>query len=272
MANFPASLDNATSLPNPNGTDKQNSPDHGALHTSENQAIIAAQTKLGTGATVPAVNTLLLGTGAGTSAWSQATSAQLAASISDETGSGSAVFANTPTLVTPKVDTINEATVSNGVTVGGVNLKSGVVGANSVNTAALQAASVTNAKLSTTAGDPGGSWVVWTPTVTAASGTFTTASGTGRYIQVGKLITYQATLTITTIGTGSGCFFTLPVVGLATAQFGIGTAREDALTGNMGFCKIITSTTASVSRYDNGLITSGGNGTAIKVYGTYEAA
>lgn len=124
---YPTAKDDSTSLPNPSGTDKQNSPDHGALHTSENQAIIALESKLGTGATVPASNTLLLGTGAGTSAWSAATSAQLAASVSDETGSGSLVFAITPTLVTPKVDTINEATGGNGVTVSSVNVKSGVV-------------------------------------------------------------------------------------------------------------------------------------------------
>lgn len=127
MANYPASLDNGTSLPNPTSVSTQANPDHASLHSSENAAIIAAETKLGTGASTPASGTLLIGTGAGTSAWSTLTSAQLAAVLSDETGTGSAVFATTPTLVTPKVDTINENTPGNGVTVGGVNLKSGVI-------------------------------------------------------------------------------------------------------------------------------------------------
>jgi hypothetical protein len=148
MANFPASLDTSVSLPNPTGTNTQNNPDHAGLHTAENAAIIAAETKLGTGASVPAANTLLVGTGAGASAWSQLTSAQLAAILSDETGSGAAVFANTPVLITPKVDTINENTVGNGVTVGGVNLKSGAIStANSVPTVALQSNAVTSDKV-----------------------------------------------------------------------------------------------------------------------------
>lgn len=155
MANFPASLDNGTSLPNPTGTSTQNNPDHAGLHSSENAAIIAVETKLGTGSSTPASGTLLIGTGAGTSSWSALTSAQLAAVLSDETGTGSAVFATTPTLVTPKVDTINEATGGNGVTVGGVNLKSGLIAssalAGQVNTAALQTNAVGAANLATNA-------------------------------------------------------------------------------------------------------------------------
>lgn len=143
MVNFPASLDNGTSLPNPTGANTQNNPDHAGLHSTENAAIIAAETKLGTGATVPAANQLLVGTGAGTSAWQGLTSAQLAAILSDETGTGSAVFANTPVLITPKVDTINENTGGNGVTVGGVNLKSGAIStSSSVPAAAIQAGAV----------------------------------------------------------------------------------------------------------------------------------
>lgn len=148
--NYPVSVDNGTSIPTPTGVNTQNNPDHASLHTLKQQAIIALETKLGTGSTAPASNTLLLGTGAGTSAWSQATSAQLRASISDETGTGSAVFATSPTLVTPAVDTINESTPSNGTTVGGVNMKSGAIAtSSSVPTAALQDSSVTSAKLAT---------------------------------------------------------------------------------------------------------------------------
>jgi hypothetical protein len=121
--NFPGAADNNTTLPNPGATDKQNSPDHASQHANANDAIKAVEAKVGTGASTPVVSTLLFGTGTGTSAWTQLTSSQLAASLSDETGTGANVFANTPTLITPKVDTINESTPANGVTIDGLNIK-----------------------------------------------------------------------------------------------------------------------------------------------------
>lgn len=136
--NFPTSADNGTNLPNPTSTSTQNSPDHASQHANANDAIKAIEGKVGTGASTPVVSTLLFGTGTGTSAWTQLTSAQLAASLTNETGSGSAVFGTSPTLVTPAVDTINESTPANGVTVAGLNIKSGVIQtASSVNTTAI---------------------------------------------------------------------------------------------------------------------------------------
>lgn len=126
--NYPTSLDNGTSLPSPTGSNTQNNPDHASQHSTANDAIKALEAKLGIGSTTPSSTGLfLIPTGAGTTAWSAITSAQLAATLSDETGTGSAVFATTPTLVTPKVDTINENTLNNGVTVAGMNIKSGVI-------------------------------------------------------------------------------------------------------------------------------------------------
>jgi hypothetical protein len=124
-SNFPASADDSTTLPNPAGTDKTNSPDHAALHGNTNDAIKAVEAKVGTGASTPTNNTFLIGNGTGTSVYSSLTSAQLAARLSDETGTGLAVFGTTPTLVTPKVDTINESTPANGVTIDGLNIKDG---------------------------------------------------------------------------------------------------------------------------------------------------
>lgn len=168
-SNFPAALDNGTSLPNPASSNPPNSPSHAGLHDNENAAIIATQTKVGTGASTPIANTFLFGTGTGTSAWTQATSAQVAAAVSDETGTGALVFATTPSLVTPKVDTINESTTNNGVTVGGVNLKAGIIStASSVGTTALAAASVTPTKLN----------LAPTTNSTAVSGTTTSTSFT----------------------------------------------------------------------------------------------
>lgn len=65
--------------------------------------IVALGTKVGTGATSPASNTFLVGTGSGSSAWQSLTSAELASRISDETGSGSLVFGSSPTIVTPTI-------------------------------------------------------------------------------------------------------------------------------------------------------------------------
>ncbi len=147
---YPGAVDTSSKLPNPAASDKTNSPTHSGLHDNTNDAIKATQTKLGTGASTPVANTLLFGNGTGTSAWTAITSANLRATLSDETGTGSAVFATSPTLVTPAVDTINESTPSNGTTIGGVNIKSGALTtSSSVPTAALQDSSVTSAKLAT---------------------------------------------------------------------------------------------------------------------------
>jgi hypothetical protein len=214
--NFPGAVDNGTTLPTPTGTNTQNNPDHASLHGNTNLAIIAAETKIGTGSSVPAANTLLFGTGAGTSSWTALTSAQLAATLSDETGSGSAVFATTPTLVTPKIDTINENTLNNGTTVGGVNLKAGAVTATSlvgtgiVSSTNLAAASITNAKLATTTGELGGAWGTWTPVLTNLS--IGNGSTVAAYTQIGKSVFFRLKITFGTTTSVSGIIsFSLPV-------------------------------------------------------------
>lgn len=152
MTNFPTSLDDGSSLPNPSATDKTNNPDHAGLHGDTNNAIKALEAKLGIGASTPVANRIMFGDGTGTSAWTQLTSAQLAASLSDETGIGAAVFANTPTLVTPKVDTINENTPGNGVTIDGLSIKDNKLNTNdSVVTANITDSAVTTSKIASAA-------------------------------------------------------------------------------------------------------------------------
>ena len=104
---YPSSLDNFT---NPLNTDKLNNPPHATQHADNNDAIKALQAKVGTGASTPANNTFLIGNGAGTSAYSTLTSAQLAARISDETGTGLSVFNDTPTIITPTIASFTNAT------------------------------------------------------------------------------------------------------------------------------------------------------------------
>lgn len=243
--NYPASKDDGTSLPTPAAGDKTNSPSHSSMHGNENAAIIAIENKLGTGASTPASNTIMFGTGSGTSAWTQLTSAQLLSSITDETGTGSLVFANTPTLVTPKVDTINESTPSNGVTVGGVNLKSGVVGANAVATASIADAAVTPAKLLAGTGTSW-AWQSWTPTWT----NLTVGNGTvaAFYNQTGKTVHCTIAFTMgSTSVMGSNPTATYPVTAAArfTANIMLGTLYlEDAgVAGYLGFIQTRGTTT-----------------------------
>lgn len=101
MSNFPISQDDSSTLPNPIAGNFTTAPDHAVLHSTENDAIKALETKLGTGASTSTSNTFLIGNGTGTSTWSGLTSAQLAARISDETGSGSLVFGTSPNITTP---------------------------------------------------------------------------------------------------------------------------------------------------------------------------
>lgn len=102
--NFPTSLDNGTTLPNPTGSSTLASPDHAGLHDNENAAIIATQTKLGTGSSTPSSTNLLVSTGTGTSAWSKLAPAGTIVGTSDSQN------LTNKTLTSP---TINAAIISN---------------------------------------------------------------------------------------------------------------------------------------------------------------
>lgn len=132
--NFPGSIDDSTSLPQPGPNSVTNVLSHAGLHDNEILAIQAIETKLGTGASTPTANKVLRATGTGTTAYAQVglttdvtgtlpvanggtgiaslgsgvatflgtpTSANLAAALTDETGSGSAVFGTSPAITTP---------------------------------------------------------------------------------------------------------------------------------------------------------------------------
>lgn len=176
-SNFPTSVDNSSTLPNPTTGSTTNSPSHAALHTTENDAIKALESKVGTGAgTAPAANQILRGTGAGTSDWGQLSSSQWASVLTDETGTGLSVFNNTPTFVTPKVDTINESTTDNGVTVDGLNIKDGVLNsANSVASSNIQTGAVGAANIAANAITLGYAQI--TSGVTTTSSTYVQVTG-----------------------------------------------------------------------------------------------
>lgn len=112
-------------------------------------------------------------------------------------------------------------------------------------------------------------WATYTPTLTATTGTYTSASAVGAYIVIFGICYFVVTITITTKGTGVAPIFTLPAtarVGFANVPF---LAHEFAVNGKMGTATINSArTAASCADYANGdLVTA--NGCVIYVNGSY---
>lgn len=117
--------------------------------------IAAIATKLGTGADTPASGQVLRGNGAGTSEWADLdlttdvtgllpasnlagfSSATLRGLLTDETGGGAAVFANSPTIVTPTIASFEEANHSHENDAGGGVLAAAAMPNLALNTQAL---------------------------------------------------------------------------------------------------------------------------------------
>jgi len=66
--NYPTSIDAFT---NPATTDYEDTIPHATQHQNHNDSVTAVETKVGTGASTPVANTVLRGTGTGTSSWTQ---------------------------------------------------------------------------------------------------------------------------------------------------------------------------------------------------------
>lgn len=69
--NFPGALDNGTSLPYPSAGNFTNGPSLAGGQDNQNDALIAVETKLGTGSSTPSGTNLLVSTGTGTSGWTK---------------------------------------------------------------------------------------------------------------------------------------------------------------------------------------------------------
>jgi hypothetical protein len=108
--NFPGSIDDSTSLPNPSASNATNSPSHAGLHDNENDAIKAIEAKVGTGASTPVAGQVLTATGTGTSAWQAATGA--VSSVAGRTGIVVLAEGDITNLVTD-LSTINTNTGTN---------------------------------------------------------------------------------------------------------------------------------------------------------------
>lgn len=150
--NFPVSLDTSTQLPQPSAGSFTNSPSHAGAHDNESLAIIAVETKLGTGASTPSGTNLLVSTGTGTSSWSKAaptgtivghTDTQ---TLTNKTLTSPTITGGTLDNATVTVDSIAGHTTANTGTIYGLSISSGTIGtsgiANSAITSALVASGI----------------------------------------------------------------------------------------------------------------------------------
>ena len=81
----------------------------------------------------------------------------------------------------------------------------------------------------------------YTPTITAGSGTPTTVTATGRYMQSDKGVLFTFSVTITDKGSAGGqLFVSLPVNCTSSARYS-GVTRDAGVTGNMGYGLIAVS-------------------------------
>lgn len=114
-----------------------------------------------------------------------------------------------------------------------------------------------------------GAWAAWTPTISAGTGSFTNVTGAGRWAQLGKVVFFQLTVTVTTVGTGVGVLFSLPVSAQASGKY-LGGGRENASTGKQ--LQVYSTSTSQAKIWDYNNMDVSTNGYSLVVNGFYEAA
>lgn len=118
----------------------------------------------------------------------------------------------------------------------------------------------------------GAAWTAFSPTLSAGSGTFTSASAAGVYKQLGKVVFLSITVTITTVGTAAGAVnVNVPLHPTASASSAIFAGRENASTGLLLQGALISgSGTISILKYDNTSPIAAG--ASLIISGSYETA
>lgn len=223
--NYPTSVDNGTSLPNPSATNDTNSPSLSSGQVLQNSAVIALETKLGINSSTASTHTVLLGTGTGASTWGTLTSSY----VTSATGTGAFVFASAPTitsatLTTPVInnptlntDSVVGFTTSNNGSVYGVSVTGGKISASSY----VTAGSVSYANLSSS---------IFSGQVTSYSNGGT-AGGTFHYANIGGIkMLWGFTDTISTSITTASVGLTLPNSFFSTIQSISATATQMSTT------------------------------------------
>lgn len=111
-------------------------------------------------------------------------------------------------------------------------------------------------------------WFNYTPTVTAASGTFTTVAAVAKFALRGRVCHFKVEVTTTTVGTAAGGTRVTVPVAPAENERDIGVGLERWNTGDSLVIRPISSTVAEIRNYVNGF--DGGSG-AIQICSlTYE--
>jgi hypothetical protein len=186
-------------------------------------------------------------------------SANLAALVTDETGSGALVFATSPTLVTPILGTPTSGNLA--------NCTFPTLNQNTTGTASNVTGVVAVANGGT--GDTGTAWSTYTPTVTPSSGSFTTVSATGRYKQLGKTLFLNIVITITTNGTAAGFITTTMPTGITPADYPTLTGQERAIAGFLLRSRATPSSgSIEIWKHDNSY--PGGDGHVLTLSGVIE--
>lgn len=112
------------------------------------------------------------------------------------------------------------------------------------------------------------SWTTYTPTVTAGSGTYTSISATGKYVVIAGICTVQITVTVTTKGTGTLPFVSLPVAALAGSVNMQILAKGDTAIGTARIAADLVR--AQITNYLNADMTA--DGASIFISGSYPIA
>lgn len=110
-----------------------------------------------------------------------------------------------------------------------------------------------------------------TPVVSASSGAYTTASATGRYAQIGKLIFVQIKVTITNVGTGGVPVVSLPFnIANTNGDMIVMSGRENAVSGKM-LQAVGAAGSGTISIYDYANTSPAANGASCVISGVYLA-
>lgn len=188
------------------------------------------------------------------------------------TGTGNMVLSTSPVLTTPNLGTPSALNLSNATSLPTTALTGALQAAQEpahtgdmTNTAGSLATTVTKIN----GVDQTTSWTTYTPSVSAQTGTITTSSATGRYKQIGKTVFLQASVTITTAGTGTAnLIITLPLT--AASNDYLGASKEVAMTGKNGAAQIPAATPAQLWAIDSSGTTYIANGNRVVYSIAYE--